>query len=86
VIKRKRNLGKGVKKMDFELTEEQEMLRDGAKKFAQGEFNAEYARKCDEEHIYPRELIKKAAENGFVGAIFPEKYGGGGLGWLFSNL
>ncbi len=72
--------------MDFELTESQKMLRDGAREFAQGEFNAEYARKCDQEHIYPRELVKKAAEHGFVGAIFPEEYGGGGLGWLEFSL
>ncbi|TET40050.1 MAG: acyl-CoA dehydrogenase [Dehalococcoidia bacterium] len=68
--------------MDFELTEAQKMLRDGAREFARGEFSAEYARKCDEEHIYPRELVKKAGEHGFVGAIFPEEYGGQGLGWF----
>jgi len=68
--------------MDFGLTEAQEMLRDGAKEFVQGEFDIEYARKCDEEHIFPRELIKKAAEHGFIGVFYPEEYGGGGLGWL----
>jgi acyl-CoA dehydrogenase len=69
-------------KVDFELTEAQEMLRQGAREFAQGEFNAEYARQCDEEHIFPRELVRKAAEHGFVGSIFPEEYGGQGLGAL----
>jgi len=72
--------------VDFELTEAQKMLRDGAKEFARGEFSAEYARKCDEEHIYPRELVKKAGEHGFVGAIFPEEYGGQALGWFDFSL
>jgi len=68
--------------MDFELTEEQQDIKNAAKEFAKGEFDAEYARRCDLEHIYPRELVKKAAENGFVGMQFPEKYGGGGLGTM----
>lgn len=80
--KRTTSKSRQVRKVDFELTEAQKMLSDGARKFAQGEFTAEYARKCDEEHIYPRELVKKAAEHGFVGAIFPEQYGGQGLGSL----
>jgi alkylation response protein AidB-like acyl-CoA dehydrogenase len=66
--------------MDFELTEEQIDIKNAAKEFAEGEFDAEYARKCDEEHIFPREIVRKAAKNGFVGMQFPEEYGGGGLG------
>ena len=72
--------------MDFELTEAQKMLRDGAREFAQGEFTAEYARKCDQEHIFPRELVRKAGEHGFIGAIFPEEYGGQALGWFDFSL
>jgi len=45
--------------MDFELTEEQQDIKNAAKEFAKGEFDAEYARRCDLEHIYPRELVKK---------------------------
>lgn len=56
-----------------------ELLKDAAKEFAEGEFDAEYARKCDIEHVYPREVVRKAAENGFIGMQYPEEYGGGGL-------
>jgi len=68
--------------MDFELTEEQIDIKNAAKEFAEGEFDAEYARRCDAEHIYPRELVRKAAKNGFIGMQYPEEYGGGGLGVL----
>ena len=68
--------------MDFKLTEAQLMLKNAAREFAEGEFVPEYGRKCDAEHIYPRELIKKAAEHGFIGLSYPEEYGGQGLGWF----
>ncbi|VUT24094.1 MAG: putative acyl-CoA dehydrogenase [Candidatus Methanolliviera sp. GoM_oil] len=68
--------------MDFELTEEQQDIKNAAKEFAEGEFDLEYARKCDEEHIYPRELVRKAAKEGFVAIQFPEEYGGQGVGML----
>jgi len=68
--------------MDFKLTETQAMLKNAAREFAEGEFDPKYGRKCDEEHIYPRELIKKAAEHGFIGLSYPVEYGGQGLGWF----
>ena len=68
--------------MDFELTESQLMIRDGAREFARGEFSPEYGRECDEKHLYPRELVTKAAQHGFVMPYFPEEYGGQGVGWL----
>ncbi|MDY7019007.1 MAG: acyl-CoA dehydrogenase family protein [Chloroflexota bacterium] len=68
--------------MDFKLTETQTMLKNAAREFAEGEFDPQYGRKCDEEHIYPRELIKKAAEHGFIALSYPEEYGGQGLGWF----
>jgi Acyl-CoA dehydrogenases len=58
------------------------MIKNAAREFAEGEFEPKYARKCDEEHIYPRELIKKAAEHGFIGINYPIEYGGQGLGWM----
>jgi acyl-CoA dehydrogenase len=67
--------------MDFELTEEMKMLQDMAYKFAQNEL-APMAHECDAEEKYPREIVKKAAENGLVGAWVPEVYGGAGAGFL----
>ena len=67
--------------MDFELTEEQRDIKRAAREFAEGEF-VDIARECDIKEIYPREVVKKAAELGFVGVYVPEEYGGAGLGFL----
>lgn len=67
--------------MDFELTEELRMLEDMAYKFAQKEL-APLSHECDREEKYTPEIVKKAAENGLVGAWVPEEYGGAGAGSL----
>ncbi|MGD8985850.1 MAG: acyl-CoA dehydrogenase family protein, partial [Desulfobacteraceae bacterium] len=67
--------------MDFKLTREQQDIRKAAREFAEGEF-PEIARECDQEEKYPRDLVKKAAELGFIGLNLPEKYGGSGYGYL----
>jgi acyl-CoA dehydrogenase len=68
-------------RMDFKLTREQQDIRKAAREFAEGEF-PEMAQVCDQEEKYPRELVKKAAELGFIGLNLPEKYGGSGYGYL----
>ncbi len=67
--------------MDFELTEELRMLEDMAYKFAQNEL-APLSHECDREEKYTPEVVKKAAENGLVGAWIPEEYGGAEAGSL----
>ncbi|MGD9075782.1 MAG: acyl-CoA dehydrogenase family protein [Desulfobacteraceae bacterium] len=67
--------------MDFKLTREQEDIRKAAREFAEGEF-PEIALECDQEEKYPRDLVKKAAQLGFIGLNLPEKYGGSGYGYL----
>ncbi len=67
--------------MDFELTEELRMLEDMAYKFAQNEL-APLSHECDREEKYTPEIVKKAAENGLVGAWVPEEYGGAEAGSL----
>jgi len=67
--------------MDFELTEELRMLEDMAYKFAQNEL-APFSHECDREEKYTPEIVKKAAENGLVGAWVPEEYGGAEAGSL----
>jgi alkylation response protein AidB-like acyl-CoA dehydrogenase len=57
------------------------MLKDMAYKFAQNEL-APASRECDVEERYTHEIVKKAAENGLVGAWIPEEYGGAGVGFL----
>ena len=67
--------------MDFKLSREQQDIRKAAREFAEGEF-PEIAQACDQEEKYPRDLVRKAAELGFIGLNFPEKYGGSGYGYL----
>ena len=65
--------------IEFELTEEQKMLRDMVRDFTNSEIKP-IARKIDEEERVPRELINKLSKIGVLGAVFPPEYGGGGFG------
>jgi alkylation response protein AidB-like acyl-CoA dehydrogenase len=67
--------------MDFSLTEEQQQLRHTVRDFAEGEI-APHVMEWDEASRFPSELIPKLAEMGFLGVLFPEKYGGAGLGYI----
>ena len=67
--------------MDFAFTEEQELLRRTVREFAASEI-APHVMEWDERQEYPRDVVKKAAELGCLGAIFPEEYGGAGLGYV----
>ncbi|RLC27053.1 MAG: acyl-CoA dehydrogenase [Deltaproteobacteria bacterium] len=67
--------------MDFELSKEQKDIRMAAREFAEGEFQ-DIALECDANEEVPRDLLKKGAELGFVGAFIDEAYGGMGLGFL----
>lgn len=62
--------------MNFEHTEEQSLLRDMVREFAEKEV-APSARERDEEERFDRGLMfDKLAELGLTGIVFPEKYGG----------
>jgi len=65
--------------MDFQLTEEQQLIRETAREFALKEV-APTADIRDKEHRFPIEEFKKAAELGFAGMLIPEEYGGSMLG------
>jgi alkylation response protein AidB-like acyl-CoA dehydrogenase len=67
--------------MQFSLTDEQQQLRRTVREFAEGEV-APHVMEWDEASHFPTELIPKLAEMGFLGVIFPEKYGGAGLGYM----
>jgi alkylation response protein AidB-like acyl-CoA dehydrogenase len=64
--------------MDFNLTEEQIMIRDAARDFAQAELLSGVTER-DEKEIFPAEQIKKMGELGFLGMMVDPKYGGSGL-------
>ncbi len=65
--------------MDFTFSEEHEMLRDLARRFANEELRPIAAR-VDEEADVPREVLDKAIELGMMGLVFPEEYDGSGMG------
>ena len=67
--------------MDFSFTEEQQQLRKSIREFAEGEI-APHVMDWDEASHFPKELMPKLAEMGLLGVIFPEQYGGAGLGYV----
>ncbi len=64
--------------MDFNLTEEQLMIRDAARDFAQTELLPGVIERDDKQE-FPHEQVKKMAELGFLGMMVDPKYGGSGL-------
>jgi alkylation response protein AidB-like acyl-CoA dehydrogenase len=67
--------------MQFGLTESQEFLKDSARKFFAGECpSAEMRRLMETDTAYDATLWAKLTDQGYTGIIFPEAYGGVGLG------
>ncbi len=64
--------------MDFNLTNEQKLIRDSAREFAQTELLPGVIDR-DENKKFPKEQIKKMAELGFLGMMVNPQYGGGGM-------
>ena len=64
--------------MDFQLSEEQLMVRQTAREFAEKEIKPQAA-EFDATGEFPAEIIKKLASLNFLGITIPEEYGGGGL-------
>ena len=67
--------------MDFSLSVEQRAIQETAREFARREVDP-IVDETDESQKFPREVMRKAAELGFLGVIFPEEYGGAGLGYV----
>ena len=67
--------------MNFSFTDEQQQLRRSIREFAEGEI-APHVMVWDEASRFPVEIIPKLAQMGLLGVIFPEQYGGAGLGYI----
>ncbi len=67
--------------MDFDLNEEQQMIQDTIRKFANEEISP-VAQENDKKAQFPRELFKKLANLGFMGTPIPEEYGGAGFDYI----
>jgi butyryl-CoA dehydrogenase len=63
--------------VDFELTPEQQALREAVRAFAE-EVVAPAAAGYDEREEFPLEVVRRAAEMGLFGIPFPERWGGQG--------
>jgi alkylation response protein AidB-like acyl-CoA dehydrogenase len=66
--------------MDFELNEEQQQVRKTVQEFARTEI-APHVMEWDEAQRYPHEVMRKLGELGFLGIVFPQEYGGAGMGY-----
>jgi alkylation response protein AidB-like acyl-CoA dehydrogenase len=67
--------------VDFELDEEQKLLRKTVRDFAEAELGP-HSREWDEKQDFPREVFVKLAELGLMGVAWPAEYGGSGLSTL----
>jgi butyryl-CoA dehydrogenase len=71
--------------MDFDLTDEQRLIRDTAREFTDNEI-VERARENDRNEHFDLELVAMIAHQGYLGAIVPREYGGAGLDYLTYGL
>jgi alkylation response protein AidB-like acyl-CoA dehydrogenase len=71
--------------MDFDLTDEQRLIKDTAREFTDKEI-VKQTRENARNHHFDLELVKKIAAQGYLGAIVPTEYGGAGLDYLSYGL
>ncbi|MBK6589544.1 MAG: acyl-CoA dehydrogenase family protein [Acidobacteria bacterium] len=67
--------------MNFELSEEQLQIKYSIREFAESEIKP-HVMEWDEAQHFPEELRPKLAELGLMGILFPEEYGGAGMGYV----
>jgi alkylation response protein AidB-like acyl-CoA dehydrogenase len=65
--------------VDFDLTEDQQLLRKTVQAFAAAELSP-HSRQWDEKQAFPREVFTRLGELGLMGVVVPAEYGGAGLG------
>ncbi len=71
--------------MNFELTDEQRLIRETVRRFAEQEI-APVAAENDRAGRFPRELVNRLAALGFLGGPIPKEYGGSGLDYISHAL
>lgn len=64
--------------VDFSLSEDQELLRDEVRRFAEERIRPGLAER-DRKHEFPVDIFKEMGEMGLLGMLVPEEYGGAGL-------
>ena len=73
------------RRMDFALTDEQQLIKETARRFTDNEI-VPRSRDNDRNAHFDTELVAKIAEQGYLGAIVPQEYGGAGLDYLSYGL
>src|SRR6204780_1523237 len=71
--------------MDFDLTDEQRLIKDTAREFADKEIVVQ-SRENARNHHFDMDMVRKVANQGYLGAIVPEEDGGAGLDYLSYGL
>jgi len=71
--------------MDFKLTEEQELIRQNMREFAE-KYVDPIAEEIDENSRHPAELFQKLAEGDWMGVPIPTEYGGAGADYLTHTI
>jgi alkylation response protein AidB-like acyl-CoA dehydrogenase len=67
--------------MGFDLTEEQQQVKRSVREFTEAEIKP-HVMEWDEAQRLPREIFTKMGDLGLMGVIFPEEYGGAGMGYV----
>lgn len=67
--------------MNFNLTDEQEMLRDTCRSYAENQLQP-VAAELDKTHKFPMEHVKALGEMGLMGVVYPEEYNGSGMDYI----
>ena len=71
--------------MDFDLSDEQQLIRETARAFTDREIVARARQNARDEH-FDRDLVGMLAAQGYLGAIVPREYGGAGLDYVTYGL
>jgi butyryl-CoA dehydrogenase len=71
--------------MDFDLTDEQRLIKQTAREFTDKEIVIQ-SRENARNHHFDLDLVKKVADQGYLGAVIPAEYGGAGLDYLSYGL
>jgi butyryl-CoA dehydrogenase len=71
--------------MDFALTDEQRLIKETARAFTDNEIVMQ-SRENARNHHFDLDLVKKVADQGYLGAVVPQEYGGAGLDYVSYGL
>jgi butyryl-CoA dehydrogenase len=67
--------------MNFELTEEQQMVREMCRSYAENELKP-IAAELDQTHEFPMSHVRALGEMGLMGVVYPEEYNGSGMDYI----